>query len=338
MKLFLILKVICSTFLIQGEALKMFKLRDVHSKNNSAVEILSSFFDDLDDFTICGRFRNPFLAPTLDIWQNIVSIPSTNMWLLGNVLIIDCEKRYDGCNDYYREILGIIKDEKIINNYLDPHTGNKYLSGKSFGASYIENKYHFFPAWKPDDWNTFCATHLSSSQELRMFVNNKMVFQLNDLKLKRKVTKENVFLLNAFSYQKNDYIYPFAGSVTDINIWGRTFGSEEMQAWSDCSNVTSGDFLSWENAKFKFHGEIQSIEIAKDEVCFNTNTNKYMAFDEKMNFIESAKFCEKIGGEIAVAEDLETLQIIQEALSDYREQGVCPPLLYTGELNISCNY
>ena len=57
-----------------------------------------------------------------------------------------------------------------------------------------------------------------------------------------------------------------------------------------------------------------------------------MAFNEKMNFIETVKFCEKIGGEIAVAEDFETLQIIQDSLSDFRGERVCPSLLYTGQL------
>ena len=217
-----------------------------------------------------------------------------------------------------------------LNIILFLHAGNKYLSGKSFGASYIENKYHFYPTWKPDYWNTFCVTYLSSSQELGLFINNEMVFQLNNLKLKRKVTQENIILLNAFSYQKNDFIYPFDGSVTDINIWGHSFGTKEIHEWSNCFNVTPGDVLSWERAKFKFHGDIQTWEIGKDEVCLKKNSRKFMAFNEKMNFIESVKFCEKIGGEIAVAEDFETLQIIQDTLSDFREQRVCPSLVYTG--------
>ena len=101
--------VFCSIFIVQAGAMKIFKIRDVNSQKNSAVEILNSYFDNLNDFTMCGRFRTPFLASTLDIWQNIVSIPSTDMWLLGQLLIINCDTRYDGCNDYYREILGKIK-------------------------------------------------------------------------------------------------------------------------------------------------------------------------------------------------------------------------------------
>lgn len=98
--------IFCSIFIVQAGAMKILNIRDVNLRNNSAVEILDTYFDNLVDFTMCGRFRNPFLASTLDIWQNIVSIPSTDMWLLGKVLIKNCDTRYDGCNDYYREILG----------------------------------------------------------------------------------------------------------------------------------------------------------------------------------------------------------------------------------------
>ena len=165
-----------------------------------------------------------------------------------------------------------------------------------------------------------------------MFINNAMVFQLNNTTFKRKVTKENIILLNAFSSSYYDFIYPYDGSVTDMNIWGHSFGTKEIQEWSDCFNVTPGDFLSWEKAKFKFHGDIQTIEINQDEVCLKKNSNKYMAFNEKMNFIETVKFCEKIGGEIAVAEDFNTLKIIQDSLSDFRGQRLCTSTLYTGQL------
>ena len=122
-------------------------------------------------------------------------------------------------------------------------------------------------------WPRRCVqTKWSISRQIQIipvtFINNEMVFQLNNLNLKRKVTQKNIILLNAFSYQKNDFIYPFDGSVTDINIWGHSFGTKEIHEWSKCFNVTPGDVLSWERAKFKFHGDIQTWEIGKDEVCW----------------------------------------------------------------------
>ena len=98
--------VFCSIFIVQAGALKTFKIRDINLSKNSAVEILNSYFDNLDDFTMCGRFWNPYLATSLDIWQNMVYIKANDMWLLAKVAILDCDNRYDGCNDYYRKVLG----------------------------------------------------------------------------------------------------------------------------------------------------------------------------------------------------------------------------------------
>ena len=87
--------------------IKVLKLKNVDNFNNSAVEIEHSKIDPNSDFSLCLRFSNPYLATTLDIWQNLVYITSTDMWLLGKVVIIDCNIRYDGCNAYYKSKLGL---------------------------------------------------------------------------------------------------------------------------------------------------------------------------------------------------------------------------------------
>ena len=90
----------------QTLGMEIVKIRDVTLRNNSAVEVLGTDVDELDDFTMCGRFLNPYLATTLDIWQNMVYIKANDMWLLAKTAILDCDNRYEGCNDYYRKVLG----------------------------------------------------------------------------------------------------------------------------------------------------------------------------------------------------------------------------------------
>ena len=90
----------------QTSGMKIVRIRDVTLRNNSAVEVLGTDVDELDDFTMCGRFWNPYLATTLDIWQNMVYIKANDMWLLAKTAILDCDHRYEGCNDYYRKVLG----------------------------------------------------------------------------------------------------------------------------------------------------------------------------------------------------------------------------------------
>ena len=70
------------------------------------------------------------------------------------------------------------------------------------------------------------------------------------------------------------------------------------------------------------------------EACLSKWSTRFLAFPEKLNFIDSVKFCKNIGGEIAVAEDFETVEKMQNALSDFRDTKTCPLLVYTGILNL----
>ena len=102
----------------QTFGMQIVKIRDVTLRNNSAVEVLGTDVDELGDFTMCGRFWNPYLATTLDIWQNMVYIKANDMWLLAKVAILDCDNRYDGCNDYYRGVLGKFQLTFMFDNSL----------------------------------------------------------------------------------------------------------------------------------------------------------------------------------------------------------------------------
>ena len=210
------------------------------------------------------------------------------------------------------------------------HIGNQYLSGKSFGSSYFEVQYKFFPIWKPDAWNTFCSTYNSQTKKFDMYTNNKLVFSYENVEFVKNPAQNNIILLNAFSFAVNDYIYPFDGAITDLQIWSRIFNDEDIQNWSACNGVEPGDFFQWENAKFEFTGDIETLEVKKSVICSQQVIKRFLAFPEKLNFIDSVKFCKKIGGEIAVADDFETVEKMQNALSDFRDTKTCPLLVYTG--------
>ena len=272
--------------------------------------------------------------------QNIVYITATDMWLLGKVLIVDCDTRYEGCNDYYRQQLGnmylvcIYYLLCVICYDAISLPGNQYLTGKAFGATYTEQEYRFFPIWKPNKWNAFCSTYDSNTKVFKTFVNNELAFQFDNLTVTKKESRENIFLLNAFSFAANDYIYPFDGSVTDLHIWTRTLSSEQVEAWANCdASEVGGDFLDWANVTLRLHGDIETSELPQSEVCLGPSVTRYLAFPEKFNFVESVKFCEKIGGEIAVADSFNTIDNIQNALTPFRESGQCSTLFYTGKIS-----
>lgn len=67
-------------------------------------EIKDSSIQNLEKFTICGRFRTPEIPHMPNYWQNILYFQ--DMWLLGRIHLRNCEDRYTGCTAYYRNRLG----------------------------------------------------------------------------------------------------------------------------------------------------------------------------------------------------------------------------------------
>ena len=53
------------------------------NEGNGTVEILNSSIDQLDEFTICGRFWSPFLATSKDPWQQVIF--KDPIWMLAKL-------------------------------------------------------------------------------------------------------------------------------------------------------------------------------------------------------------------------------------------------------------
>ena len=74
-------------------------------------EIENSSLQDCDQFTICGRFRTPFLPGTGMLKNMTIQtlIYSGKMWFLNSIEMRDCElDRYKGCTNYYKHKIGNI--------------------------------------------------------------------------------------------------------------------------------------------------------------------------------------------------------------------------------------
>ena len=63
--------------------IKIFKLSPEISfkDSNSTVEILDSDLKDYEQFTICGRFKTPYLSSMTNMWQNLLWMKG--LWVIG---------------------------------------------------------------------------------------------------------------------------------------------------------------------------------------------------------------------------------------------------------------
>ena len=77
---------------------------DVVAKDKSTAEIMNSAINQLDQVTICGRFRSPYLPGMNNSYQNIIYVEP--IWFLYSLDLRNCDHRYRGCTEYYKKNVG----------------------------------------------------------------------------------------------------------------------------------------------------------------------------------------------------------------------------------------
>ena len=65
------------------------------------------------------------------------------------------------------------QDLFFCSKYLLSCLGNRYITGKSYGATSFNSRYNFFPSWKLETWNSFCVTADSATRVYKTFINGK---------------------------------------------------------------------------------------------------------------------------------------------------------------------
>ena len=186
----------------------------------------------------------------------------------------------------------------------------KWISGKSYGAISFDSGYVFFPAWKLENWETFCITADTKEKSYKTFINDREVFKMNDYKGTHKIRSGNIFLLNAF-FKQSGFVYPMEASVTDVNIWSRVLDLDQIRSWSECTNLDGGDFIDWATSDVVSEG-VTVEEMKKTDIC-DEKRIIFMAFGNKLNFPQTVQFCRRLDGEVATTEDSNSAAEIKEA-------------------------
>ena len=79
-------------------------------------EIENSSLQDCNQFTICGRFRTPFLPGMLKNMTIQTLMYSGKMWFLNSIEMRDCETDIKGVQIITNTRLVTLKHFKIINH------------------------------------------------------------------------------------------------------------------------------------------------------------------------------------------------------------------------------
>ena len=116
------------------------------------------------------------------------------------------------------------------------------------------------------------------------------------------------------------------GAITDINIWSSLLSPQQISDWSLCRvRSLGGDHVDWRNVRLKILlREVYYVDYDEflDETCFPPTTQTISAFKAEKGLEDSRKFCENIGGSIAIARDLEMFLVMNETFSDVCEEDM----------------
>ena len=111
------------------------------------------------------------------------------------------------------------------------------------------------------------------------------------------------------------------GSVTDLNIWDRVLNHKEISDWTSCQTETEGNVLNWETARLNVT-ELNVSQIERNETCYQKKDSTYLAFHHRLDFDATIRFCQNIGGIMAVLDGAQAYQDIKTAVDEVEpEEG-----------------
>ena len=168
--------------------------------------------------------------------------------------------------------------------------------------------------WGPNAWNSVCWTYDQPTSSLKVFVNDQSVeFHFAGV-YHVPQEKKGLFFMN--SKERN---HSFPGAVTDIQMWSRRLTDSELAAWADCGSDSAGDLIDWSSAQLNITG-LSQVRAERDTICGSNSSKKIIAaFNRRLDFYHSVKFCSNFG-EIASAreeDEREAMLSSLEAIEDH---------------------
>lgn len=128
---------------------------------------------------------------------------------------------------------------------------------------------------------------------------------------------------------------PFAGYLTDINIWSRGLRSESLRDFVHCDPVLEPpDLLQWEKLTLSWVGrKVGEKNLSKREICGSeTESNQFLTFfDERLNMYQSLKTCNSLKGQLGSGKDFKTFADKIMALETRCNEGYWIPIIKKDE-------
>ena len=93
------------------------------------------------------------------------------------------------------------------------------------------------------------------------------------------------------------------GSITDVQVYGRSLSIADMLAYTTCDKVQQGDVISWLSTSWRLTSPFNSTEIEmldlERDIC-PRKTHSMLLIPQRMTFNEGLRICKKFSGHLAI--------------------------------------
>ena len=101
------------------------------------------------------------------------------------------------------------------------------------------------------------------------------------------------------------------GLIADFNVWRRALSDEEVSDFvRNCGSISKKDiWLDWSIQMFEglsINGSVKMLNLTRGEVCNGEKSSRVISIDQPFTFKEAKHICRKLGGEIAVPDQVVT--------------------------------
>ena len=184
--------------------------------------------------------------------------------------------------------------------------GDKYSYGNAYGAIFdpTTSGDKFFDIWSLGIWHSFCL--IANTKILEVYVDGNLAVSDSSYSGFLKQSEKNIQIqdvTNLINYE-----------ITDWNIWKETKTYYFIQDFASCQTSEEGNVLKWSSVDSKSILAINDYSQA-DNLC--QNKFEILATDQKFDLENTVKFCQKLGGRVAVAKNEPSFNKMKQALEKF---------------------
>ena len=213
---------------------------------------------------------------------------------------------------------------KVINYELNDTKGFGITLQEKYGfvnLKVVDLLFDYNTPHIPDKWRHYCVVYDSAVEGVTVYIDGKVTFE------KIGVTalagsKFHDDLLEHVSVGKGggSFSQQLNGEFSQLMVWGRAIGTEEVESVWGCDWVREGLVLDWSTVSMEMGDTVRMVEMeVKCPSQLELETETVVGFGHRLKFAEAQTACLSLGGRQEPPIGLETVDQIRDRFGQFQE-------------------